>query len=291
VKTGEQINLGLSTYAEAHRFIIKHRWYGYFLIPIVLNLLLLGLFTYAGVQLSEAFITWFYNVTGLESTTTEATGFFIKVLLFVVEVVMVLLVLIVYMFIFRYIILILLSPLLAYLSEKTEKKLTGETHPFSFSRFVKDVLRGIRIAFKNGIKEVGFSILFLIAQFIPVLGFLAPVAIFLTESYFFGFSMMDYYHERHRLSTGASNELIKKYKWVAIANGAVFNLMVLSTSLVMVAFPFIVGLVLRYLLVIPVIALSIAPIYSVIAATMAAIKIRETGKTTIWISETKVPSI
>ncbi len=54
-----------------------------------------------------------------------------------------------YFSLFKYLFLILGSPLFAYLSEKTEAIMEGKDFPFSFTQLLKDILRGIRIALRN----------------------------------------------------------------------------------------------------------------------------------------------
>ena len=45
-----------------------------------------------------------------------------------------------------YLILIVLSPIYSWLSERTETALTGKEYPFRFGRFLREMLRGILIA-------------------------------------------------------------------------------------------------------------------------------------------------
>ena len=73
------------------------------------------------------------------------------------------------------------------------------------------------------------------------------------ESYYFGFSMLDYSCERNKLSTSQSIAFIGRHKGLAIGNGLVFYLMHLVVF---------VGWIL-------------APSYSVIAATLSLIKTKE----------------
>ena len=58
----------------------------------------------------------------------------------------------------KYIVLILLSPLLAYASERTEEILTGKNYPFSWAQLLKDAFRGALIALRNGVLELSISI-------------------------------------------------------------------------------------------------------------------------------------
>ena len=74
----------------------------------------------------------------------------------------------------KYIVLILMSPIMAMLSEKTETILTGKKYPFTLKQFFRDIVRGIGIAFRN----LFFQLLILLAScfliWIPVIGWVCP---------------------------------------------------------------------------------------------------------------------
>lgn len=152
-----------------------------------------------------------------------------------------------YFSLFKYLFLIIGSPLFAYLSEKTEAIIEGKDFPFSFSQLLKDILRGIRLALRNTLWQTVYTVSILILSFIPLLGWFTPLIAILIECYYLGFSMLDYSCERNKLSTSQSIAFIGKHKGLAIGNGIVFYLMHLVV---------IVGWVL-------------APSYAVIAATLS----------------------
>jgi CysZ protein len=149
--------------------------------------------------------------------------------------------------------LIILSPLLAALSEKTEKLLTGNTYPFNLGHFVKDVLRGIRIVIRNSFMELLLTIGLFIFGFVPVIGYISPVILFFVTCYYYGFSMIDYTNERQRLSVKQSVRFVRKNRGFAIANGMIFYLV----------FFFV-----------PLVGFMVAPAYAVVAATLGVHKIR-----------------
>jgi CysZ protein len=98
-------------------------------------------------------------------------------------------------FIFKYIIIIVLSPVMSLISGKIEKQLTGGIS----SRFtlIKELVRGLRFNLRNLFKELVFMILLFILSFVPVIGFLSPILLFLIQAYYAGLGVMDYYLERH----------------------------------------------------------------------------------------------
>jgi len=155
-----------------------------------------------------------------------------------------------YFSLFKYLFLIIGSPVFAYLSEKTEAILEGKDFPFKFSQLMKDAVRGIKLALRNTIWQTVYLFLLLLLSFIPVAGWIAPLIALLVECYYYGFSMLDYSFERQNLSPSQSIRFISHHKGLAIGNGIVFYLI---HALI------IVGWVL-------------APAYAVIAATLSLYK-------------------
>jgi CysZ protein len=168
--------------------------------------------------------------------------------LFVMGELMVRLILIFFYFsLFKYLFLILGSPLFAYLSEKTEAIMEGKDFPFSFQQMLNDVYRGIKLALRNTLWQSVFTISILILSFFPVVGWITPLIMLFVECYYYGFSMLDYSCERHKLSPSESIEFITKHKGLAIGNGIIFYLMH----------------------IVPVIGWILAPAYAVVAATIS----------------------
>jgi CysZ protein len=158
-----------------------------------------------------------------------------------------------YFSLFKYLWLIVGSPIFAWLSEKTEAIIEGKEYPFNITQLMKDVVRGIGIAVRNTLWQSVYLICFIILSFIPVVGWAVPVFALLIECYYYGFSMLDYSCERRQMSVAASIDFIGKRKGLAIANGLLFYLMHL----------------------IPIIGWVFAPAYSVIAATLSIVKNRD----------------
>jgi CysZ protein len=130
-----------------------------------------------------------------------------------------------YFSLFKYLFLIIGSPLFAYLSEKTEAIMEGRDFPFNAKQFIKDIIRGVKIALRNTLWQTVYTISILILSFIPVIGWATPVLALLVECYYLGFSMLDYSCERKRLSTSQSIAFISRHKGLAIGNGIVFYLL------------------------------------------------------------------
>lgn len=152
-----------------------------------------------------------------------------------------------YFSLFKYLFLIIGSPVFAYLSERTEAIIEGKDFPFSFKQLIKDIFRGIRLALRNTLWQAVFTISILILSFFPIIGWVTPVIMLFVECYYYGFSMLDYSCERHKLSPSESIEYITRHKGLAIGNGMMFFLMHL----------------------IPFAGWMLAPAYAVVAATLS----------------------
>jgi CysZ protein len=112
---------------------------------------------------------------------------------------------------------------------------------------LKDMLRGIRLALRNTIWQTVYIVSVLILSFFPLIGWVTPIIALFIECYYYGFSMMDYSCERHKLSSSESVAFISRQKGLAIGNGLIFYLMH----------------------IIPIIGWVLAPAYAVVAATLS----------------------
>ena len=133
-------------------------------------------------------------------------------------------------FLTKYFVLILLSPMLALVSELTESKLTGKKYPFLFKQFLKDVWRGVLINLRNMLIEfffIGLGVPLLLLNFIPVIGTILYFAYYaflkILSWYFIGFALMDYNNERYKLSVGESAKFVRKNKGYAIGIGMTYS--------------------------------------------------------------------
>ena len=125
----------------------------------------------------------------------------------------------------KYIAIIVLSPVLAALSEKIEKMLTNQEYPFVWSQFWKDVKRGMRISLWCMAQEYLIFIIYLI----PALIFGLPselntLVALCIGFWFYGFGFMDYMNERRRLNIEQSVHFARKNWGIAVGVGAVYSL-------------------------------------------------------------------
>lgn len=243
----KEIIIAIQSYVQAHRFIVKHRLWKWILIPGLIYAILFCAGIYLFWHSSGQAIDYMLSASGAKKWMIAMEESWLKFLFIFGQIVLQIVLMLLYFSLFKYLFLIIGSPLFAYLSEKTEAIIEGKDFPFSFSQLLKDILRGIRLALRNTLWQTVYTVSILILSFIPLLGWFTPLIAILIECYYLGFSMLDYSCERNKLSTSQSIAFIGKHKGLAIGNGIVFYLMHLVV---------IVGWVL-------------APSYAVIAATLS----------------------
>ena len=243
----KEIITAFQGYGQAHRFIIKNKLWKWILVPGLLYTILFCVGIYFFWISSNNVINWMLIKTGVQSWLDKWNESWLRFLFIFGQVILHLVLLLFYFSLFKYMFLIIGSPLFAYLSEKTEAIIENKDFPFKFSQLVKDILRGISIALRNALWQTVYSLSILILSFIPFIGWITPLIALMVECYYFGFSMLDYSCERHRLSTSQSITFIGKHKGLAIGNGMIFYLMHL----------------------VPFLGWILAPSYSVVAATLS----------------------
>lgn len=215
---------GLKAYWKAIKFVRQHKFYLYILIPAALMLWIYKIGE--NIQQRKA-------VTHAENMN-DITWFLLYML---IEISIALLL----MKFAKYLVVILLSPLLAHLSERTERILTGNKYPFNFNQFLKDVRRGIRIAIRNLLWEYFFFLLIFIVSF---LGWEDPRSspvfylTFVIGFFYYGFSFLDYVNERRRLNIDESILFIRKHRGLAIAIGSIYTFLILVPVDLTVIFSF-----------------------------------------------------
>ena len=243
----KEIIIAIQSYSKAHFFITKHKLWKWIIIPGVLYTLLFCVGMYFFWASSNTAVTWLSQVIGIERwlhhRQSATLSFF-----FLMGGIMVRLVLVFFYFsLFKYLFLIIGSPLFSYLSEQTEALIQGKEYNFQFSQLMKDMKRGIRLALRNSLWQTVYTISIIILSFFPLIGWITPVISTFVECYYYGFSMLDYSCERHKLSPAASIAFISQHKGLAIGNGLVFYMMHF----------------------VPFVGWVLAPSYAVIAATIS----------------------
>jgi len=158
--------------------------------------------------------------------------------------------------IFSTIFLVIGTPFFSYISSKTEEIITGRTYQFSWNTFLKEIKRGISISFRNSIKQFGLVLVITLLALIPLIGFVAPLLIFMVQVYYNGILMTDYTLERQGFTGKQSDLFYNTHKPEMFA----------------------IGLGFMFLLLIPVVGWFIAPTYGIVASYLQFSKIKTTDQ-------------
>ncbi len=247
----KELIIAIQSYSQAHQFILKHRLWKWILIPGIIYTILFLIGMYYFTHTAADFIEWMALKTGLRSWIDNMANSFIGFLFMMGSMLLWLILLLLYFSLFKFLFLIVGSPVFALLSEKTSAIIEGKDFPFSFSQMLKDMRRGIVLALRNSLWQTVYVLSILLLSLIPLAGWLTPILALLVECYYYGFSMMDYTMERQKKTPAESIFYIGQHKGLAIGNGLVFYLMHL----------------------LPIVGWVLAPSYAVIAATLSTYKL------------------
>ena len=152
----------------------------------------------------------------------------------------------VFWFMYKYIMFVILAPIMSLISEKIESIHDGtESAPFSISGAISDMLRGLRIAIRNIVRELLLTLLIVILGLFPALTLFSGIGLYLVQSYYAGFGNMDYYLER-RMNVRETVDFVRRRKLAAVGSGLGYML----------------------LLLIPVAGIILAPLLGAISATL-----------------------
>lgn len=220
MKFFSHVSLGLKSYVKAIRFIHEHKLYWYFPIPAVLMLIIY----FIGNEIASWQSTWDPQKGCLDCATMNDTIWFLLKLLISITLGLIM------MKFAKYIVVIVLSPLLSVLSQVVEKRLTGNKYPFSLKQTISDVKRGVRIALRNVMWEYVFFLVILVVTFF---GWDSPerspifYLTYVIGFFYYGFSFIDYVNERRRLGIDQSINFMRNHRGLAIAIGGIYSILIL----------------------------------------------------------------
>ena len=272
----KDFKLGLRSYLDAIVFIYKHHFWIYFIIPIIVFISIYYLGFY------------FRDLTTIYKTPNDAS-FFKSVYYFFVSGVFLLLSFMFLNFI-RYIIILLISPLLSIVSERTERILTNKNYNYSFSQLIKDIKRALNLIFRNIFWEMLLGLCVVIVLMIlksifniheSIISIIQSLIISFIAFYYYGFGFIDYIMERLQMNHKESIKFVRKHRGLAIALGFIFTplfhysnnyLFILKEQFEPGSIYFLIILILSVTLI------AIIPIVSMVAATIAVHELIDLNK-------------
>ncbi|MGZ3837135.1 MAG: EI24 domain-containing protein [Flavisolibacter sp.] len=221
----KEIVIAIQSYFDAHNFIRKHKLWKWIIIPGIIYTLLFLVGMYFFWNSSDSAVSYLSRKIGLESWLQQQRNILLNFLFLMAGMMLRLILVFFYFSLFKYLFLIIGSPVFSYLSEKTSSIIEGRAFPFSFPQLLKDASRGIRLAFRNSIWQTLYALSLIILSLIPLAGWISPLIALFVECYYYGFSMMDYSCERNGMSSSSSIDFIGRHKGLAVGNGLIFYLM------------------------------------------------------------------
>jgi CysZ protein len=246
---------GVSSHIDGLKFISKHNLWHFFIYPVLILIVL--------------FIAGYWSILGLADWVVDSsldyfgwtdsgnmeewTGILAVIGRLIVGIILKIFFFIILTSYIKYIVLIICSPILALLSERCDEIINNKKYPFNFGQFIHDMLRGILVTLRNMAFETLIIIACLLIGWIPVIGLITVPFLYIIAWYFLGFAMMDYTYERMRFTIGQGATFTRRHKGIAIGNGFVFSM----------------------ILLLPFIGVIIAPILSVVAATLAVLEVKK----------------
>jgi CysZ protein len=249
----KELIISIQSYSQAHQLIRQHKLWKWIIIPGILYALLFSAGFWLFLQSSYAAIEYLSNLLHLSKWLDKMQSGWLNFFVLFDSIILRLVLLLFYFSLFKYIILIIGSPLFAYLSERTECLLEGREYVYSSRRYGQLIRRASRQALRNALWQTVYTFTLLLICFIPLVGWITPLIAFVIECYYFGCSMLDYSCAQHHLPENSSLEFIGERRGLAIGNGIVFYCFHL----------------------LPVLGWIMAPAYALIAASLSLYPIKQ----------------
>lgn len=221
----KEIVITIQSWGEAHRFILKHKLWKWVVIPGLIYTILFITAMYFFGKSATAVIEYVTHILRLSDWIQKFQSGFLGFLFTFSGIILWLTLLLVYFSFFKYICLIIGSPIFAYLSRKTESIIENDDHAPGWAEIRKEAARGIFIAARNCGWQTVYLIALLLLSLIPVIGWITPLIVLLMECYYYGFSMLDYSFARNNYTTTQSIDFNGRHKGLAIGNGILFYMM------------------------------------------------------------------
>ena len=241
-----EVVLGLTAYAKANTVVSKYRLWPYLIIPGVFSLAYFPFIIFLGYLFFDDFATFLHSHLIPNILQWKVILYFLNLILWLIGLVFA------YMT-YKFVILILFSPVMGYLSEVTEKVMLGSSPPpWNFRNFMNDLTRALIINTRSVVLTLVLMFFAWLLVFIPIIGvIISPVLIFLIQFYYTGCGLIDSTLERKRYSVNKTLQFARTHRGVMLGLGGGFTL----------------------LLMIPLVGWYLAPSYGTIAGTLATLEI------------------
>lgn len=242
------IKLVLASFSDSFRIINEAKLKKYYFLPGIIGIFLFVVLIFLANLLSFGIMSSLESIFELEKYHA-LVSILIKILIWVVTVFL-------YYLVYKSLLLLLLSPILGYVSERVDSHLTGKKYDFTIKDNMRFLMRGAEIGFRSFIKQLVGTCVIMLLSFVFPINLSIPLLIFLLQGYFTGFSFMDYTLERYEFSPKESLEFLKKKRFYSLLCGSIFTL----------------------LFFIPFIGIFLAPLVTCVATTKVTLELIERDK-------------
>lgn len=231
---------GVTAYFQAFGLMFRLRLWGLALLPGLLSLLLGGWIIWIGLHYSDDLSDWLIQLISfkwfgqhwLQKGVAGMFTIFGAVLTIFLGFIT-----------YRNIMLVIGAPFMSIISARVHSHLIGRK--VADPPFLGSILRGLRVAIRNILKEMFYTILLLVLSLFPLFAPFTSALIFLVQANYAGFGNLDFTLERF-YDTRQSVHFVSQHRGLALGNGSVFLL----------------------LLVVPVVGLLFAPAIATVAGTI-----------------------
>lgn len=221
----KEIVIAFQSFGEANVFIRQHKMLKWIIIPGIIYTLLFIVAMILFARSANEAVSWLSMQLRIEPWLQQERNPFLAFIFVMMGIMLRLVLFLFYFSLFKYLILIIGSPLFAYLSEKTEAIIENREYKFNLKQILPDAKRGIRLALRNAALQTLYMIGLIFLSLIPVVGWITPLIAIIVECYYYGFSMLDYGLARNDFTLQKSIFYSGRHKGLSLGNGIVFYLL------------------------------------------------------------------
>ena len=244
----KEIVIAFQSFGEANLFIRQHKMLRWIIIPGIIYTILFIVAMILFARSANEAVNWLSLQLRIEPWLQQERNAFLAFIFVMMGIMLRLVLFLFYFSLFKYLILIIGSPVFAYLSEKTEAIIDNRDYKFNLKEILPDAKRGMRLAFRNAGVQTLYMVGLIFLSLIPVVGWITPLIAVIVECYYYGFSMLDYRLAKNDFSIQKSIFYSGRHKGLSIGNGIVFYLMH--------------------------VVIVFAPAFAIIAASLSVIKVK-----------------
>jgi len=237
---------GLRMYPTALHVVNEHRLWPFVAIPGIMSVSYAVVLILLGIQ-------WFPDMAGYIYQQWIPAFLQWKITYYLSLGVLWLMMMLTAFMTYQPVILILFSPILSYLSELTEIKITSAgSSGFSWKQFLEDMYRSVLFNLRNALRMLILVLCAWLLILVPLIGPLISSAVILwIQAKYGGISLVDYTLERKRYSVAQRIAFARRYRSRVIG----------------------VGLGFMFTMLLPLVGWFIAPALGTVAATLVTLDI------------------